>query len=53
MAYMCVLRPSNECDGCEECEEERTDSWLWDKYEEEYDYYKEEEYLREEERRCL
>ena len=23
MAYMCVLAPSRECDGCEECEEIR------------------------------
>lgn len=23
MAYMCVLAPSRECDGCGECEENR------------------------------
>lgn len=47
MAYMCVLRPSHECDGCEECEEERKDkqNWLWEKQEEEYDYYRDEEYI--------
>lgn len=22
MAYMCVLAPSKECDGCRECEEQ-------------------------------
>ena len=44
---MCVLAPSKECDGCEECEEERKSSrdLLWDKQEDEYDYYKEEAYI--------
>ena len=48
MAYMCVLRPSCECDGCEECEEERKskEQWLWEKQEEEYDNYRDMEYER-------
>ena len=24
MAYRCVLAPSQECDGCQECEENKT-----------------------------
>jgi len=27
MAYMCVLAPSRECDGCEECEDRRQDDY--------------------------
>lgn len=30
MAYMCVLAPSHECDGCQECEQG---------YDEKYDDY--------------
>lgn len=32
MAYICVLAPSHECDGCQECE---------DRYDEEYDDFDE------------
>jgi hypothetical protein len=32
MAYMCVLAPSHECDGCQECEQG---------YDEKYDDYDE------------
>lgn len=42
MAYMCVLAPSKECDGCEECEEkEEAYDPRWDC---EYDH--DEEYCR-------
>lgn len=48
MAYTCVLAPSRECDGCEECESiTRYDRWDDDS---EYDRYKDKEYIREEER---
>ena len=53
MAYMCVLAPSVECDGCEECMEHLPDKEYmrrWEKQEEEYDSYKEEMWIREEER---
>ena len=48
MAYMCALRPSKECDGCEECMEERKskEQLRWEKQEEEYDYYRDEEYIK-------
>lgn len=49
MAYTCVLAPSIECDGCGECDERRKsdeEQMRWDRYEAEYDYYKEEEYLK-------
>lgn len=48
MAYMCVLAPSHECDGCQECEEKRMtkEEWLWNKQEAEYDSYRDESYLR-------
>ena len=53
MAYMCVLAPSHECDGCEACKEDMTDKEYmrrWVKMEEEYDNYREEEYMKEAER---
>ena len=53
MAYMCVLAPSHECDGCEECMEYQPDKEYmrrWEKAEAEYDYYREEEFIREAER---
>ena len=40
MAYPCVLAPSHECDGCQECEEKRPDP-IWDR-----DYDEDEEYCR-------
>lgn len=49
MAYMCVLRPSCECDGCEECEEQKKSKeelMRWDRYEDEYDKYRDDEYER-------
>ena len=27
MAYMCVLAPSHECDGCQECEQGHNDKY--------------------------
>ena len=53
MAYMCILAPSQECDGCEACKEDMTDKEYmrrWVKMEEEYDNYREEEYMKEAER---
>ena len=48
MAYMCVLAPSCECDGCEECKEynepEYYNKQLRDEYE--ADYKREEDYIR-------
>ena len=41
MAYTCVLAPSHECDGCQECEQGNRPSKRWD---EEYD--NDEEYTR-------
>lgn len=41
MAYTCVLVPSHECDGCQECEQGNRPSKRWD---EEYD--NDEEYTR-------
>lgn len=48
MAYTCVLAPSHECDGCGECEERKQsrEEWLWEKQEEEYDKYRDDEYER-------
>ena len=49
MAYRCVLAPSQECDGCEECKEyipDREYRRRWERYEAEYDYYREEELLK-------
>lgn len=48
MAYTCVLAPSHECDGCGECDEERKTKadWLEEKYEAEYDNYRDAEYER-------
>ena len=49
MAYMCVLNHTTECDGCEFCKEERKrkeDLMRWDRYEEEYDHYRDMEYER-------
>ena len=39
MAYTCVLAPSRECDGCQECEQNnnRPDPWDMD-YDEDEDY---------------
>ena len=42
MAYMCVLAPSRECDGCEECEEIKQEPDIWDVIEADND----EEYCR-------
>lgn len=44
MAYRCVLAPSKECDGCEECKEYDESEYI-NKLETEYDWYKEEQYL--------
>lgn len=45
MAYMCVLAPSHECDGCQECEE---DKCVYDpRWDSEYDH--DEEAVRREE----
>ena len=41
MAYTCVLAPSHECDGCQECEQGKRPDPRWD---EEYDH--DEEYTR-------
>lgn len=51
MAYTCVLAPSHECDGCQDCEDIRKskEQQRWDKYEAEYNYYRDEAYIREEE----
>ena len=51
MAYTCVLAPSYECDGCQECEDIRKskEQQRWEKCEAEYDYYRDEAYIREEE----
>ena len=42
MAYTCVLAPSHECDGCQECEQTN------DKYDPRWDreYDNDEEYCR-------
>lgn len=47
MAYRCVLAPSLECDGCEECKEYDENRYIdkIDKSEAEYDWYKEEQYM--------
>ena len=51
MAYTCVLAPSHECDGCQECENEHKSKaeWLWEKQEAEYDSRRDSELLRKEE----
>ena len=42
MAYTCVLAPSHECDGCQECEETKTQyDRRWD-----CEYDNDEEYCR-------
>ena len=48
MAYRCVLAPSFECDGCEECREYDEEAYTdrIDKAEAEYDWKKEEQYMR-------
>lgn len=47
MAYTCVLAPSRECDGCQECENEHKSraDWLWEKQEAEYDGRRDDMYL--------
>jgi len=50
MAYMCVLAPSRECDGCEECKEYIPDEEYrrrWEKAEADYDSYRDEMFIRE------
>ena len=37
MAYTCVLAPSHECDGCQECEQVNNRPDPWD-YDEDEDY---------------
>lgn len=47
MAYTCVLNHKRECDGCEECETQhksKEETMRWDRYEEEYDHYRDNEY---------
>ena len=46
MAYMCVLNHTEECNGCQECERQRKskEQLRWEKYEEEYDRYRDAEY---------
>ena len=41
MAYRCVLAPSQECDGCQECEKEERPNPRWDK-----EYDRDEELIR-------
>ena len=42
MAYTCVLAPSHECDGCQECEDRKTeDDWDGD-----FDRKRDDAYLR-------
>lgn len=41
MAYTCVLAPSHECDGCQECEETKRDPDPWDE-----DYDRDDDYCR-------
>lgn len=52
MAYTCVLAPSRECDGCGECEKNRKsieDLMRWNRYDEEYDNYRDIQLMRREE----
>ena len=42
MAYMCVLAPSHECDGCQECEEHEEE---YDNSDFERDYERDEAYI--------
>ena len=42
MAYMCVLAPSQECDGCQECEEQKQE---YDNSDFERDYERDEAYI--------
>lgn len=49
MAYMCVLAPSHECDGCQECEDKQNyeeDDWDGD-----YDKWRDDQLLNHLERR--
>lgn len=41
MAYTCVLAPSRECDGCQECEETKRGPDPWDE-----DYDRDDDYCR-------
>lgn len=43
MAYMCVLAPSRECDGCQECEEHEEE---YDNSDFEYEHERDEAYIR-------
>ena len=43
MAYMCVLAPSRECDGCQECEEHEEE---YDNSDFDRDYERDEAYIR-------
>lgn len=39
MAYTCVLAPSHECDGCQECEQGARPDARWDcEYDNDEDY---------------
>lgn len=47
MAYQCVLNHTEECNGCQECERQKKrneERMRWDRYEEEYDHYRDAEY---------
>lgn len=46
MAYTCVLNHTEECNGCQECERQKKskEQLRWEKYEEEYDRYRDAEY---------
>ena len=47
MAYMCVLAPSMECNGCGTCQEDREIEY--DNSDFEYEYARDDEYIREQE----
>lgn len=44
MAYMCVLAPSHECDGCMECEDHKAEDYSNEDFER--DSYRDEAYIR-------